>query len=346
MSPEELIALNEEIAGMARAGLPLDQGLAALAHEMGGGRLKRLTAEVAADLQAGHTLPEALERQGDRVPPYYAALLAAGVRSGRLPEVLATLTNYARSVSELRIIIVNAMFYPAVILVFSLLLFGFLSWYIAPLFATIFRDFNMTLPRLTEFVFFFTTRPLLLIVLPGVLLLLAFLWLRYSLRQSERGRRSWAQFIYGLPLFGTLVRSTRMAAFSELLAILIDHRVPLPEALRLAGQGSSEPVLAEDTARLRGDLEEGTTLAEALRKRRSVPDLITWMTGLGEQRGDLGAALHQVAGFYRRQADLRAALLRSLLPPVLLVATTGIPVGLFVFALMLPLIKLLDGLSK
>src|SRR5438552_3531718 len=39
LSAEDLIALNEEIAGMARAGLPLDQGLAALAREMGSGRL-------------------------------------------------------------------------------------------------------------------------------------------------------------------------------------------------------------------------------------------------------------------------------------------------------------------
>ena len=44
MNAEDLITLNEEIAGMARAGLPLDQGLAALAKEMGKGRLQRVTA--------------------------------------------------------------------------------------------------------------------------------------------------------------------------------------------------------------------------------------------------------------------------------------------------------------
>jgi len=92
VNAEDLITLNEEIAGMARAGLPLDQGLRALAQELSRGRLRRVTAEMAADLQAGRTLPEALQRQGDRVPPYYAALLAAGVRSGRIGEVPTTLT--------------------------------------------------------------------------------------------------------------------------------------------------------------------------------------------------------------------------------------------------------------
>src|ERR1051326_9129959 len=79
LSPEDLITLNEEIAGMARAGLPLDQGLAALAREMGRGRLQQVTNAIARDLQAGQTLPDALQRQGKRVPPFYAGLVSAGI---------------------------------------------------------------------------------------------------------------------------------------------------------------------------------------------------------------------------------------------------------------------------
>src|SRR5437870_8667292 len=89
LSANDLITLNEEIAGMARAGLPLDQGLAALAREMTRGRLKQATVEIAGELKAGRTLPEALANQGSRVPPFYAGLVEAGIRSGRLGEVMA-----------------------------------------------------------------------------------------------------------------------------------------------------------------------------------------------------------------------------------------------------------------
>src|SRR5262245_59110184 len=117
LSADDLITLNEEIASMARAGLPLDQGLAVLAREMHSGRLRSVTQQLAADLRAGHTLPEALKRQEGRVPGYYAALLAAGIRAGKLSDVLRTLTMHARSVADFRASIFSALLYPTMVLI-------------------------------------------------------------------------------------------------------------------------------------------------------------------------------------------------------------------------------------
>src|SRR5260370_36890036 len=143
MNADDLVALNEETAGMARAGLPLDQGLAALAREMGKGQLRSVTSAIAADLREGKTLPEALERQSGRVPPFYSGLVAAGVRSGRVGEVLATLTVYARTIADLRWIVADALFYPSIVLFFAFFLFGFLCYYILPPFVDIFPCFGI-----------------------------------------------------------------------------------------------------------------------------------------------------------------------------------------------------------
>src|SRR5437868_1573180 len=134
MRPEELITLNEEIAGMARAGLPLDQGLAALAKEMGRGRLQKVTEALARALREGHTLPEGLGRQESRVPAFYAGLVSAGARTGRMSDVLATLTVYARSLANLRSIIIDALFYPALVMIFAIVLFGFMCKFLLPRF--------------------------------------------------------------------------------------------------------------------------------------------------------------------------------------------------------------------
>jgi type II secretory pathway component PulF len=346
MTPEDLIALNDEIAAMARAGLPLDQGLASLAEDMGRGRLRQVTADLAADLRSGQTLPEALQRQGKRVPPFYAGLVEAGVRSGRVAEVLTTLTDYARTMADLRATVVDAIIYPAVVVVFALIILAVVLCYLVPQYGELYRQFGMQLPLITQAVLAVGVRPGAYLVAPVLAVAGALLLTRAAMTGTEQGRCLWARAVYAVPLVGTVVRSARLAAFTELLAILVDHGLPLPRAFRLAGEASSDPFLVLGARQAQQDLEAGLPLGPALRHRLLMPELIAWMTVVGERRGELGKSLHHVAELYRREVERRAALLRTVLPPFLIIVSAGVLVCLFVFALILPMVKLLEGLSK
>jgi type II secretory pathway component PulF len=346
MQADDLITLNEEIAAMARAGLPLDQGLAALAHEMGRGPLKQVTAQLATDLRAGRTLPEALDRQRSRVPPFYAGLVEAGVRSGRIAEVLATLTVYARTVAGVRTTIIDAAFYPVVVLVCATAILLAVVCFLVPQYGEIYSGFGMQVPAITEFVLTVGRHPVELVVAPLLALLGMGILIKATLGGTEWGRRWWIRFVYAVPIVGTLLRSARMAAFTDLLAILVDYGVPLPRALALAADASSDPFLAANAREAQRDLEAGMPLGQVLQNRLLVAQLVAWMTTVGERRGELGKTLHQVAELYRTQVDRRATLLRTVLPPFLIIATAGLLVCLFVFALILPMLRLLEGLSK
>jgi type IV pilus assembly protein PilC len=344
LSAEDLIALNDEIAGMARAGLPLDQGMAALAKEMGHGRLQRVTADIADDLRRGSTLPEAMARQAGRVPRFYAGLVAAGVRSGRIGDVLATLTVYARTVADLRSLILGALFYPAMVMLLAFTLFGFIFFYLVPQYEEIFNSFKIKLPLLTEIMIKISHHPMPMFGVPlGIVA--ALVCARLGMGRTGTGRRAWARFVYGVPLVGTLLRSARLAAFTDLLGILVDHGTPLPDAFVMAGESSSDPFMAEASGKVREDLSQGQPLGEVLRRHKLVPELVSWMTAMAERRGNLGETLHHIAAMYRRQAEMRAALLRSVLPPFLIIVTAGFLVGLFVMGVALPMVALLEGLS-
>jgi type IV pilus assembly protein PilC len=330
LSADDLIALNEEIAGMARAGLPLDQGLAALAREMGRGRLQQVTRQLADDLRAGHTLPQALQRQEGRVPAYYAALLTAGIRSGRVSEVLGVLTAYARSLADFRAAVVSALVYPATVLALGLGLVVFTGAAILPGFVDIFDQMRLRLPLLTEWLLFIGAHPLETLVLPIVVAIVVPATVRWRLRSSPWGRAVWARLVYALPVAGTLIRSARLAAFTDLLGILVDQSIPLPEALRLAAEASGDPLLTEGAGACEQQLRQGLPLGAALQQQRLVPQLIIWMTTFGEKQGTLGATL---------------PLLRTILPPLLIVGVAGFLVALFVFGVLAPMAALLEGLS-
>ena len=345
LSTEDLITLNDEIAGMAKAGVPLDQGLAALAGEIGSGRLSTVTQALANDLRAGFTLGQAVERQKGRVPVYYSALLSAAVRSGRISEVLATLTNYARSLNDFRANVVNALIYPLLIMIIGIGLLIFVGLTVIPIYANVLADFHMRVPLATTFVLFLARNALWIFIPPAAVFVLAIAVERWWLRRTVAGRILWARTIYALPVVGTLFRSARLAAFIDLLAILVEQKVPLHDAILLAGQASSDPLLAEGTIRVEQRLQQGMPLGEALREEHLVPDLVVWMSGFGEKQNTLGPSLRHVADMYRRHAEIRAGLIRTLLPPLLILLVSGTLGVLFVLGLFAPLLELLDGLS-
>jgi type II secretory pathway component PulF len=347
MNADELIALNEQIAGMARAGLPLDQGLSGLAKEMGHGRLRQVTEAIANDLRDGATLPEAVARRQKDLPPYYANLITAGVRTGRLPEVLATLTTYAKTVAVTRTIVLDSLFYPIVVMTFAVLLLGALIFFVLPQFDTIFKDFNMRLPTATEVLLSMGRHPIVVLTPPALGLALLGLLITWAvLRPTAKGRRLWAWVLYSVPLVGTLVRAARLSAFADLMAVLVEYQLPLPEAFRLAGGATSDPLMAHDAEDIHGLLTEGASLNEALRGRGLLPEWVAWMAGAGEQRNALAPTLRQIAELYRRQVEARAALLRTVLPAFMIIATAGLLVGIFAITTMLPMVKLLEGLAK
>lgn len=346
MNAEELATLNEQIAGMARAGLPLDQGLASLAKDMGRGRLKKVTTALSRDLQAGQTLPDALNNRRSQLPPYYTSLVTAGLRTGKLSEVLQTLTGYARTVAMTRSTVIEALIYPIVVLILAAAVFTIIILVLIPQFEVIFKDFKMPLPWLTEVVLKIGEHPLELIVIPLAVLLVAFVVVRFLFRRTERGRVAWSNIMYSLPLVGTLIRSARLASFVDLLALMVDYSVPLPEAFQLAGDASSDPMIAAQARTVHDQLKDGNTLGEALRGHGVLPEWVAWMTAAGERAGALGSTLHQVAGVYRRNAEGRAAVLRNVLPSMLIIATAVILAGVFIAALVLPMIRLIDALAK
>ena len=68
---DDLIALNDEIGALVRAGVPLEQGLAELGDDMPG-RLGRVAAAVAERTARGESLQQALADHALALPPRIA----------------------------------------------------------------------------------------------------------------------------------------------------------------------------------------------------------------------------------------------------------------------------------
>jgi general secretion pathway protein F len=131
ISLDELVALNDEIISLVRAGVPLERGLRSLGNDLPG-RLGQLAGDLSDRLDQGQSLVDALDESRDGFPRIYRAVVAAGIRSGRLSAALEGLSATARRASELRRLIIISLVYPVIVLIVASLVFVFTALNTAP----------------------------------------------------------------------------------------------------------------------------------------------------------------------------------------------------------------------
>jgi type II secretory pathway component PulF len=342
LSGPEALELSAQLAGLAKAGLPLAPSLAALAEELPRGRLRRSMRDLARGLESGQPLVEAVERQDGRIPPHLRGLVTAGIRSGRLGEVLGEFSGFAAIGIELRRRIWLNLAYPVISLLVTLAVFAFIGLAVMPQFEAIFRDFGIPLPRVTIVLFRFaggtaTLWPTLAAI--AVFLVVGALAAHFVLRPATaRGLAA------RVPLLGGVWRWTSLAEFFHLLGLLVEYRLPMPEAVRLAGEGVQDSGVEAAARCMAEEVEDGQSLAQAMSRRREFPPRLPRLIRWAENQGSLPEVLHMAAELFAARASAHATVAATAVSVVCFFLII-IGVALSVVALILPLVMLISRLS-
>jgi type II secretory pathway component PulF len=339
LSSEEAIELAGHVADLAKAQLPLAPGLRAMADELPGARVSHVLRRLAAQLESGASLEDALLAQEGRLPAHVTGMIVAGVRSGRLAEVMEQFVAIERGRQETRHRIAATMFYPTLLFIGLLVLLLFFSVLLIPQFRKIFEEFDMELPSMTEFVLWFGGAGIWYFVHVVVLFAVA-LYLACTLPRPYWLRR----IAYVIPLIGPILRASSLVAFSRLMKILLDQRVPLSESLRMVAEGVRDPALAGACRAAARDVEAGSLLSEALAGYWQFPPTLQPLVQWGQGTSNLAEAFYAAGEMYEGRLRVRDTLLATVIPPLALLII-GFGIGFVVVSLFMPLINLISALS-
>ena len=323
---EELSALNDEIIALVKAGVPLHHGLDLLGADLPG-RLGKFTSRVAEELKLGRSLTEALENSGDGVPAVYLAVVNAGLRSGHLASALQGLSTTARQVAEIRRVTGAALIYPVVVVL--------LAW-------TFFCMLATKLPWLTNIG---ENLALWGFLVPVVFVSGLILWWILSARATSLNKQS-SQFLFGwVPALGGLSYYGRAATFAEVLALLIEHEVPLGESLRLATDASGSPQLRQAGNQLAESFEKGAEPATIDQQIGELPSLVGWLIQMQTNATSLAQGIRHVAASYRRRAEISADWARFYLPVFLTLGLGGLATATYAAVVLVPWFQSLHELA-
>jgi type II secretory pathway component PulF len=344
---DDLIALNDEMLALVRAGVPLGQGLAEVGHDVRGS-LARTTATLATRLERGESLPQALAASGGMFPPLYRAIVEAGIKSGRLPAALETTSALMRRMADLRRLVLLAMVYPLIVFFVG---YGLFILFVLKILPTLLSASPTphppavvrTLAGLRNGVEWWGP------ILPTIVLTGAILWWLRS-RQALVLQSGGAARIFGwTPSFRKLLAESRAASFADMLALLVEHQTPLGESVVLAAEATGDPRLTLSAKHLASDISAGVAAGEpeALAPGTAeIPPLLRWLIATGGNQTTFATALRDAADTYRRRAIRRADWLRLYLPMLLTLGIGGTVVVLYALSLFVPWTSMLYQLTQ
>jgi type IV pilus assembly protein PilC len=340
----EFVLFNQQLASIAKAGIPLERGLRELAQDVASKSMRQLINDVADDLERGVSVEEAFQKRERQFPLLYGRILKAGVETGRLSEMLTSLNRHLELAGHTRRIVFEAISYPAVIFVLGMTIITFVFRFIIPPFREVIGEMaGGRLNPITTFVMGLADNIIPFWIGVGVLVA-AVIFLFSALSASPAGRRVKEKLFLRFPVIGRLYLNSTLSRMAEAMAVLVGAGSDMPECLRLGSAAAGSDLLIQDSEYVAGRIERGENILQAGQGAMMLPKLFLYSMQLGAQRNELQDNLHSLGEMYADQARTAQSRLQSLLLPVMVVVVGGI-IGLSILAVFLPMIQVVHALS-
>ncbi len=328
----------QQLATMLRGGLGLLAALRTVADQARRPRVAALWHRVAGKIEQGATFAGALEAQGRVFSPHVVQLARVGEATGELDVALGRAAEHLERARQLRITVINALAYPATVVVLACGVAIFLVAGVIPKIQRYLGGRGRELPVLTQWLLDASAFVQAALPYAGVCGAAAVIAL-VCLRRWPPGRLAIDRMLLRLPVAGAVLRLAGTATVARGLGTLIESGVTLLDALGTAAALPGNQAMRERLVSAREIVLRGGTLAGALAGGSEFMPMLPRMVAVGESAGTLASVLAEVARFHEAQLLATVRRLSVLIEPVVIVVVGGI-VGFVYIAFFLALFSL------
>jgi type II secretory pathway component PulF len=343
-SLRDLANFTRQLSNLLKAGMPLTGALNSMTNLESKGIPPEICNALLSDVREGKTLSNAMALHPNSFPDMYLNMVKAGETSGSMVEVLTRLADHYERFAEVRSKVTTALVYPLFVMGLGVVLIFIFMSYILPKFMAIFDGMNVNLPTSTRILQgmsdFFSAYWWMIIIFGFVF---SVLMKRYFATTS--GKRRLHGWLLTAPLVSRIARPTYFGQFARTLGALMQNGVPVLTALKITENVVQNVILQGAIAMTREGVTDGKTIAQPLGRSGVFPKLMVDLVHIGEQTGDVPAALDNLADTYDNELNVSLRVITTLIEPVLIVVIAGV-VGFMLVGVLQAMFKITSSIGK
>ncbi len=305
LSLSDVIELCRSLRHYLGAGLSL---VDAFRHQSksGAGRVRPVAGRIAAALEQGDSLEDALQRERAALPSLLLSLARVGEHTGMLAEVFGEMEKYFLRQRKLWRQFFAQSAWPMIQFVLAVFVLAGLI-FIMGLIADV-RGGQPLDPL-----------GLGLAGASGALIFLCVVWgsvgafgaLYWFVTRRLGGAAPVEAFLLGLPAIGPCLRALALARFCMALRLTTETGMPIDQAMHLSLSASGNAAFLARAEQIGGDLRHGEDLTSALASSGLFPEDFQHMIAVAEESGTLDQVLAHQTEHYQEESGRRLAVLTS-----------------------------------
>lgn len=329
LPPQQLSAIFMELGLIAQAGITIANGLSMLAEDELDKDLKHILNSLYEDTDVGMPLSEAMANVKDfpNIFPQYAVdMISTGERTGRMEQVLFSLSDYYYRRDQLAKTIKSAVVYPALLLVMILVIVIILITQVLPIFNTVYNQLGAQMSSVAtammNFGDFIKNNLVVVIIALAVLLAAGFFLGRFIYKRSG------------------LVRKIAISRFASSLAMSFSSGLDVEESFEVAGKMVGDSILDDQVQDCKKYIENGDTFSNALAKAKIFPVLYSSMLTSGFKTGSADTIMNEIVRRIDENVNDEIDEIVSSIEPALVIIMS-ILIGFILLSVMLPLMNMM-----
>jgi len=342
MSSEELSSFCDQVALMLSSGMTLRDGIEMLAEdEMKGDDKVHPYTNLYKVVDETGSLYIAMRENEENWPTYMIEMVGIGEQTGRLEDIMISLSTYYQREGRIRSAAISAITYPLVLGVMLIVIIGILLTSVMPVFSRVLESLGVSANN-GNFLMRFGTiagwTVLILIALVVVIAIVIMILLQTKMRPKV------IHFLKNLiPPVRKVMEKLSASRVAGILGLMLSSGFPLEGALEMAPAALADQESIDKVNIIREHVKNDETLSEAVAASGIFAEFHNRMLKVGAASGHEPQVMTKIAEIYEEQVEDGLDHLISIVEPTL-VALLSIVIGAILLSVMMPMAGVLSSM--